>query len=189
MHASIGKTIVASLTLGAVAIALLWACGSTEEVKFGGPNALSKDKGPPTPGPGGGIGDGGLSAEASSCKPAGDGSCSVKWSTDLIPLFGEDGGWGCSKGGSCHGGVAAPFVNNNDPRQAYDQLRAYTVIRGPTRPYINPCSLDPNDSTFLCNMAPPGPNACGSPMPKGAPSLPADLQKLETWIRCGSPNN
>jgi hypothetical protein len=183
MRLPLAKTLLASL---GVALLLLWACGSTEEVKFGGPNALSKDKAPPTPGENGTVTDGGISGEAGACTPAGDGSCTVSWSKDLVPLFGEDGGWGCSKGGSCHGGAASPPINNNDPKQAYDQLRAYKGIRN--TPYINPCSLNPDDSTFKCNLS-AAPATCGSPMPKGTAALPADMQKLETWLRCGSPNN
>src|SRR5262245_23777170 len=118
------KTLLAAF---AVASGLPWACASTEEVKFGGPNALSKEKAPPTPGENGTVTDGGVTGEAATCKPAGDGGCSIKWSTDLVPLMREDAGWGCGGGGSCHGGAASPPININDPKQAYDQLRAYTA--------------------------------------------------------------
>ena len=183
MRRSALKTAFAAI---AVAAGVLWACGATEEVKFGGPNALSKDKAPPTPGQGTTGADAG--GDGAVCKPAGDGGCSVKWSTDIVPLFGDDAGWGCSKGGSCHGGAASPPINNNDPKQAYDQLRAYTAIRGAAKPYINPCSLNPADSTFQCNLS-AAPNNCGSPMPKGSAALAADMAKLDTWLKCGSPNN
>ena len=168
--------------------AIVWACGGEIETKFGGPNALSKEKAPPDPnklGPGGvdgSLGD----ASPLNCTPIDGGTCLIKWSTDLVPLMKDDGGWGCGKGGSCHGGAASPPINANNPTEAYGQLRTYTGIRN--QAYINPCSKDPNASTFTCNLT-GAPNTCGSLMPKGIATVATDMQKLDTWIKCGAPNN
>jgi hypothetical protein len=174
------------VALFCAALAQLHACANESDVKFGGPNALSPDKAPPPPpnaADAGTSGDGG-----GSCAPIDAGNCAVKWSTDIVPLMRQDGGWNCSQGGSCHGGAASPAINANDPKAAYDSLQRYTGIKG--QPYINPCTTDPNLSSILCNCG--GAAAtCGSLMPKpGSGTIQtAEMDKLKAWVACGSPNN
>jgi hypothetical protein len=176
--------------------ALASACGATEEVKFGGPNALSKDKAPPTPGDQGGAGGngtGGSDAGSGGLNCAADGAaCTVKWKTEIYPMIKSGGAWACSGGNTCHNGVASPAISDTDPDQAYAQLRAFTGIRA--KPYIN-CGGNPADSPILCNLTQQGAgDTCGSVMPKwpdggrGAFGTP-EYQKLDTWIKCGAPNN
>ena len=102
----------------------------------------------------------------------------------------ETGVRGCSRNATCHaiGSGVIPELDNNDPSKMYATLNVFIGIRG--KPYINPCSQNLDDSTFRCNLNPFGsPDVCGSAMPKGGVVLPGDMQKLETWIKCGSPNN
>lgn len=187
MRRSMKRVLVAGALLGAGWLA--WACANESDVKFGGPNALSPDKAPPPPpnsGDGGsGGGDGG---DPNNCTPIDASSCQVKWSTDIVPLMTEDGGWGCGKGNSCHGGAASPPINANDPKAAYASLRGWTGTKG--QPYINPCTTDPNLSSFLCNCGGATPQ-CGSQMPKAGSGTiqTTEMDKLKAWVACGSPNN
>jgi hypothetical protein len=79
-----------------------------------------------------------------------------------------------------------------DPTNAtttYNNLKAY-VING--KPYINAASTDPAQSTIECNLQ----GACGAEaMPKAGPPANAppatatDIAKVDTWLKCGAPNN
>ena len=100
------------------------------------------------------------------------------------------GAWACSGGANCHAGAASPAISDTDPDLAYKQLREFKGIRG--KSYIG-CGGNPADSTFLCNLTVTG-DTCGSVMPKlpdggrGAAGTP-EFTKLESWIKCGAPNN
>ena len=52
--------------------------------------------------------------------------------------------------------------------------------------YFNPCSTDPGQSTFVCNLKPTG--YCGSlGMPLGI--TVANPGPIATWVACGAPEN
>ena len=54
--------------------------------------------------------------------------------------------------------------------------------------YINPCSTDDTQSTMYCNVL-AAPGTCGVHMPSTG-QLPADaVTKIQTWLKCGAPNN
>lgn len=158
------------------------ACVTETEPRFGPPNTWYQTQ-PPDP-----TRDAAAvpPIDASSCADAG--ACAVKFSTDIFPLMQDTGAWGCSKLGICHGpNSVKPEIDNADPSKAYNSLRAFQVAG---KPYILPCSTNKAESSFRCNLEPPGSaGVCGSSMPKGTPAAAGDLQKLETWISCGAPNN
>ena len=83
-----------------------------------------------------------------------------------------------------------PRIDNDDP----PSLAAATAfhlpnLHGPSRPLIDTCSRDEDDSAILCNLT----GACGVTMPKaGVASIqptPEFLDALRSWLRCGAPNN
>jgi hypothetical protein len=67
----------------------------------------------------------------------------------------------------------------------YDEWAAFKISTG--TPYINPCSTDPTKASLECNLAATG--TCGSKMPLGGNADPALVTKIDTWLKCGSPNN
>ena len=70
----------------------------------------------------------------------------------------------------------------------YQLFSSYKMNAG-NLPYINPCSTDKTKSGIACNLYATG--YCGVQMPLGGtPATPqADIDKIEQWLACGSPNN
>jgi hypothetical protein len=162
---------------------------------FGGPNALAGQRPP------------GVSSEVASeaggggtdtpgakpaCVAAGGtlvdaGACSVSFSKQILDSFGLAN---CGTT-NCHGGATPrnePGIDPGDPGATWQHLQAFTISTG--KPYINPCSTDDTASSMGCNMIAEGQaGACGVHMPSGA-QLPADaITNINTWLKCGSPNN
>jgi hypothetical protein len=161
---------------------------------FGGPNALAGQRPP-------GVtsdvtSEAGAATETPGAKPAcvtkggsvvDGGTCAVSFSKDILNSFGLAN---CGTTNS-HGGATPrnePGIDPGDPGATWQHLQAFTISTG--KPYINPCSTDDTTSTMGCNMIAEGqPGACGVHMPSGA-QLPADaVTKINTWLKCGSPNN
>jgi hypothetical protein len=102
------------------------------------------------------------------------------------------GNWKCSATGGCHTGGAQPAIDNNSATTTYNNLVAYKIQN---KGYIVPGSTDPTLSTFECNIS-PAPGTCGAErMPKPDNTInpiqatAAEISKVDTWIKCGSPNN
>jgi hypothetical protein len=113
------------------------------------------------------------------------GACTVSFKTDILSAFGTAN---CQTAGSCHGGATPPNQPRIDPGDGpgmWTEFAAFKLSTG--KPYINPCSIDPAQSTIACNVNNAAP--CGTVMPPGV-GLPADVvAKIDTWLKCGSPNN
>ena len=174
-----------------------------DDPKFGAPNALAGQKQPGSTAdnarPGGGSTSGGEGGAGSSgtgprCVQSGGaivdgGPCTVSFTKDVLAAFGAVNAT-CGISG-CHGGATPANLPPIDPGNAsgnmYDEFQKFTASNG--KPYINPCSTDPAQSAIACNVNKAAP--CGALMPQGnANGLPADVvTKLETWLKCGSPNN
>lgn len=161
-----------------------------EDPRYGDPNTL---EGKLVPGPrgtfGGGDGDGG-----GACTPDKyiDGTnCTVSFSKDIFPNMASTAAWQCASEQGCHGGKnpgAQPAITT-DSKTTWENFRNFKNI-DQNRPYINPCSGEPATSTFLCNIT-QGEGSCGKVMPL-TPGAPVDAQAklvIETWIKCGAPNN
>lgn len=165
---------------------------------YGGPNALAGQRPPGTTADnadGGGASSGGLVPGAKpKCVAAGGaladaGTCAVSFAKDVLGAYALAS---CATA-SCHGG-ATPL---NQPRIAtaasdapamWQEFQAFTISTG--QPYINPCSTDDTKSAMGCNLL-ADPAACkgGVHMPSGA-QMPADaVAKINTWLKCGAPNN
>lgn len=128
-----------------------------------------------------------------------DPSCAVKFSTDIYPMLTSGSPWNCAASG-CHGSTTAQPLPygfgigvNPTPAIAYSTMAATTSF---AKPIINPCSTVPGDSYLYCNIGGTagGTTQCGPAMPQGARDKPTDppptgSDKLETWLKCGSPNN
>lgn len=184
--------------VGVAAAALLVIACTTdyqkgvEDPRYGGPNALAGEK---QPGPSseylaeeGAIGAG-INAGTPECVKAGGalidaGTCAVSFSKDVLTTFAAAN---CQAAG-CHGGASPqnqPPIDPADATKTWNGFAAFTLTNG--KAYINPCSLDPAVSTIACNVSSAAP--CGSVMPPGI-GLPADVvTKIETWVKCGAPNN
>ena len=160
---------------------------------YGGPNALAGQRPP------GATID--VEAEAGAdptqvgakpkCVAAGGteadaGMCAVSLAKDVLAIFGNAG---CSSP-TCHGGLTPlnlPRIEPSDGPGMWQEFQAFTLSNG--KPYINPCSTDPTQSTMSCNLAAGPPTLCGTHMPQGSQIAPADITKIETWLKCGAPNN
>ena len=171
-----------SLVVGTVA-----GCNIEADTKFGNHSGLLKENLPKPPEDGdSGAGDGGALCNGNG--PIDGGACAVSWKTDIWPKMSSSGVWGCANN-KCHGATANDPSGLDGQDHAYAILTAWTKTAG--KPYINPCSTDPDASSFLCNMS----AACGTHMPYPdntigtGPAAPADLATLTTWVQCGSPNN
>jgi hypothetical protein len=111
------------------------------------------------------------------------GTCSVSFTTDLYPKMEASGAWTCASA-SCHATVAP--VLSGSAQDYYTTLANYEATTS-APPYVNPCSTNPADSQFACNVATTG--TCGSQMPLGAPLATAGQQSVATWVACGAPFN
>ncbi len=158
-----------------------------DDPSFGGPNALAGQR---PPGPTLDTSDGGGAVGSSpQCVTAGGtladgGSCGVSFSKDVIPSFAAAG---CATV-SCHGGATRPRIDPANPPATWQTFQAFTLSNG--KPYINPCSTDSALSTLGCNLIAEGqPGACGVHMPIGAQIPQAALDKVNAWLKCGSPSN
>ena len=170
-----------------------------EDQNFGAPNALAGQTAPGKTSENqqaadGGGGGGGqpvcVAAGKNLAYKAGD-PCTVSMKNDIIPVLFKV----CSSP-SCHGGTSPPSKPRIDPNavnEMWDLWQKHTVKPNPTaapKPYIDPCSKNPDDSTIACNVNADPAKKCGTLMPTGATGLPtADIAKIEDWLKCGAPNN
>jgi hypothetical protein len=177
------------------AVAILVACTTDyqmglEDPRFGAPNALAGQK-QPGPSSDNAVGEGGtVGGSGPACVTAGGkvldgGACTVSFRTDILAAFGAAN---CQTAGTCHGGATPPNQPRIDPGDGpgmWNEFAAFKLSNG--KPYINPCSQDPAQASIACNVNATTP--CGAVMPPGV-GLPADVvTKIETWLKCGSPNN
>ena len=190
---------VASLLCVALVVAAAAACTTDYQAgkgdpNFGGPNALAGQR---PPGATNDIEtDGGGSTMVLGSKPkcvvAGmmqvdGGTCAVSFQKDVLGAFGSAG---CSDP-NCHGGATPrnePRIEPSDGPAMWQEFQAFTISTG--KAYINPCSIDPAGSAMGCNLLATGAaGACGVHMPSTG-QLPADaITKVNTWLKCGAPNN
>ena len=134
---------------------------------------------PPGPAAGRRVASGGTMMDA--------GQCAVSFKNDVLPALGRST---CTQT-SCHGGATPPTPPRIEPSDAPAMWQLFASFKMNTgnRPYINPCSTDKTKSGIACNLYATG--YCGVQMPLGGtPQTPqADIDKIEQWLACGSPNN
>ncbi len=140
------------------------------------------------PSEGGVVGDGGP-ADGAGLPQSEASSCSVSWSRQIFANMAAAGRWKCGDS-SCHGGVQSPKVTS-DPATTYSSFVAFIMTPpAPALPFVLPGSADPSRSGIECNLSSA---ACGPEMPLtqvGAqPLTKADVAMLDTWVKCGAPNN
>lgn len=152
------------------------SCSAEPVVQYGNPGNLKKELLP---------GEGGV--EPLSCADAGPVSpdaCPVSWKTDIYARMIGNAGWQCAVSG-CHSGPGAskPDIDPANPATAYDQLRKYQFSK---RSYVD-TSGDPSKSSLECNLS----QLCAPAMPLAPGKLPSNDErcKVNTWLRCGAPNN
>lgn len=134
------------------------------------------------PWPGGDDASAPSGGDAGSVTP----SCAVSWSNDVYPLFQASGRGQCASS-QCHGGGSSPAIAASDPAGTYATLTTFQLNGGL---YIAPGDTNPADSMIECNLSITQP-ACGAlPMPASPGAVTgADKQTIDTWIRCGAPQN
>lgn len=165
-----------------------------EDPNFGGPNALAGQRPPGATSDN--LGDGGASSTLPGSSPkcvtaggtlADGGTCAVSFKTDVLGAFGTAD---CANP-NCHGGVTPrnePRIEPSDAPAMWQEFQAFTISNG--KPYINPCSTDDKLSMMGCNLYAAGaPGACGVHMPTTGQLAPDVITKIETWLKCGAPNN
>jgi len=180
------RLVAFGLVVAAAAGAVFLACDLEPDTHYGPHAGLNKSNLPTPPPPDGSTtgGDGGVACGT----PVDAGPCSVSFQTDIWGKMSTT--WHCSDA-KCHGGTSyQPQLDTSD--DAYNNMMNYKV--GGTRPYINPCSTDPDASAFVCNVATSG--FCGSaemPFPDNTlgsgPMSGSDQQLVQTWVQCGAPKN
>lgn len=187
LGASVGVVVLAA---GFVAACMTDYQKGLDDPRYGSPNALDKQT---QPGPSsealsdrddpGGSEDGPLCVRNGGTLVEG-GDCEVSFSQDVLTAFGNSG---CHQA-PCHGGLNPqnlPRIDPGEPDAMWKEFGSFTLSNG--KPYINPCSTDPAESTIACNVSATG--TCGTMMPQGI-GLPADVvTMIETWLACGAPNN
>lgn len=187
MVSSTRRLLLSAAIVSGVVSAIVLGCNLDAGTHYGDHAGLSKENLPAPP-----IVDSGsnLGSLCNGKGPIDAGACSVSWKTDIWPMMSSPSGvWKCGDS-KCHGGqVNAPY-NLSSEDNAYMSLVAWSTNN---KVYINPCTTDPDASSFLCNLSTT--SACGSRMPYtdnvlgSGPALPADYAKLETWVKCGAPKN
>lgn len=113
-----------------------------------------------------------------------NGPCAVSFAKDVLDAFGQAN---CGDN-ACHGGlrpVNPPRIDPGDPAAMYVVFTTYKMQN--SAPYVNPCSTDVTASGMYCNLDPAQP--CGTRMPQGGTFADPLLAKIETWVKCGAPNN
>lgn len=160
---------------------------------FGGPNALAGQR-PPGATSDNATDGGGPASTTPGTKPkcvtgggtlADAGVCAVSFSKDVLGAFGTAG---CANP-NCHGGATPrnePRIEPSDGPAMWQEFQAFTITTG--KPYINPCSIEdtPEASTIYCNLLA---TSCGVHMPSGGQLPPDAVTKIQTWVKCGAPNN
>jgi hypothetical protein len=113
-------------------------------------------------------------------------ACAVSWSSAVYPLLQSSGHGQCAST-QCHGGSSTPTISNSDSAGTYATLAAFT-LNG--HAYIATGDNNPADSAIECNLgiAQPACGALSMPAAPGALSS-ADRQTIDTWVRCGAPQN
>jgi hypothetical protein len=110
----------------------------------------------------------------------------VSWGTNVFPILKSTGDGRCASA-ACHGGASSPTITDADPAGSYATLAAYAVngIR-----YIVAGDANPAHSSIECNLgiATPSCGLLAMPQPPGTLSA-ADRQTIDTWVRCGMPQN
>ncbi len=181
-----------------VSVGLFFAACTTDyqlgrnDPSFGGPNALAGQR-PPGPTIDTLTGDGGAAAGSTpKCVVAGGtlvdaGPCAVSFSKDILSSFATAN---CNSA-ECHGGITPrnePRVEPLDAPTMWQEFQGFTLSDG--KPYINPCVADDKQSGMGCNLYEVGvPGQCGVHMPSGSQIPPDVITKVETWLKCGAPNN
>lgn len=165
-----------------------------EDPLFGAPNALAgqRQPGPSTEAPnvGGGGGAGSpVCVAAGGTLLADAGACAVSFKTDVLGALAASAP-ACSLP-TCHGGANPPNpprIDTADGPGMWKEFAAFKLSDG--KAYINPCSQDDKQSGLACNLYAAGQaGACGTHMPSGGQLTPDAITKIETWLKCGSPNN
>ncbi len=160
------------------------ACDLEVDTKYGQHSGLQKSNLPnPPPVEGGGPStDGGFLCGT----PVDAGTCSVSYTNDIYPKMTST--WHCTDA-NCHGAnVQQPTMLDN-ANDTYANLQAFKGINN--LPYLNPCSTDPDASTFVCNVSTPFCGTAQMPFPDntlmtGTMSA-SDLMLVTTWVQCGAP--
>jgi hypothetical protein len=104
----------------------------------------------------------------------------------VFPILKSSGDGKCASA-ACHGGASTPTITDADPAGTYATLAAYAVNGAA---YIVAGDSNPADSSFECNLgiAQPSCGLLAMPQSPGALSA-ADRQTIDTWVRCGAPQN
>jgi hypothetical protein len=164
-----------------------WGCVSVPETSFGDPTGLRTQN---IPGEGGvvitGACEAGLPADIlDASRDAEAGACKVSFANNLYPRFLADGGWKCSAP-ACHAaGGQLPLLDAASPDTILAALHAYTLEGRPYLVASTDGGGDPTKSSIYCNLS----GSCGVAMPQGQRLVPQEVCALETWLRCGAPNN
>ncbi len=162
-----------------------------DDPNYGTPNALAGQKQPgPTSETLSDAGGGGTGATAQpACVQAGGalvdgGACAVSFKTILAAFKAAN----CQTAGSCHGGATPPNqprINPDDAPGMWAEFTTFKLSNG--KLYVNPCSTDPTQSTIGCNVNAAA--SCGAVMPPGAGLAANVVTDIDTWLKCGAPNN
>jgi hypothetical protein len=167
-----------------------------DDPDFGAPNALAGQKQPGSStdvAPVGADGGGGSTTSVNVVCVTSGGTlleagapCAVSFEKDVLPALGRST---CAQT-ACHGGASPPTpprIEPGDPKGMWDEFAGFKMNGG--MPYINPCSTDKTKAGLACNLYATG--ACGVKMPSGGqPQMPQeDIDKIDAWLECGSPNN
>ncbi|MFO0675583.1 MAG: hypothetical protein U0169_03555 [Polyangiaceae bacterium] len=189
---TVRKIVTVSLA-SAAAWAFVLACTTVVETNYGDPTALRSDN---LPGEGGLVitsaCEAGLPADIvqknreAGAAEAGAVACNVQFARDLYPRIMPDGGWRCAAS-ACHGGAngPAPKIDTTTPESVLTALRGSDPIGG--IPYLPAGNRDPAKASMYCNLA----RSCDQvpAMPPSPPLVPSEVCALETWIKCGAPQN
>lgn len=164
------------------------------DVAYGGPNSLSGKKPPgvsqDVAGEGGAASSSGTPGVPVCVSKGGTlvdgGACAVKFSTDILAIFGTAN----CQNTACHGGTSPrnePGIEPSDGNGTWTKFQAFTMSTG--IPYIDPCTTDDLASAMGQNLLENTGAKGGTHMPQGAQLEQADIDKVNTWLKCGSPNN
>jgi hypothetical protein len=178
------------------------ACGGEPETSYGPPDGLVGRTAPAatttttatstatatTPPPAGDSGSPPPDDDSggATIPEGGTSTCAVSWSTDIFPLL-QSSGVGTCGSASCHAsGGQQPTVTDGNASATYAAFKGYTLLNNVG--YITPGNTTAAGSAMDCNLVTATCGATAMPEAPGALS-PANKTSIDTWIKCGAPEN
>jgi hypothetical protein len=177
--------------LAAMAIASIAAClPEQERTNYGPPESLGTRQFPTPQGGGDATDAGGGPSTSTLCGGKGPVATTcdgASWKKDIFgAMLSATGTMKCGSSTGCHAaGGNTPTISGTDSDAAYASLAGYKLSN---KPYIDVCNTNnPDTSAIHGNLS--GAIPTQMPLSPGVTATADQLTTIDTWLKCGAPNN